>query len=166
MFTGLVQQAQQATDVMHNIGRAMEEQHRGVELLVRSIDRVMEVLQFIQRVTAQQHPVAERAIALAEQTRHAARRLQTTGDEQAAASRQIVQTVQPMVEQSRALSRALTDCRDYLTPLQSHLQQAADQAAQLVALGGSLRQAGATLQSIAAQWGVVSAPDKTERARP
>jgi methyl-accepting chemotaxis protein len=166
MFTGLVQQAQQATDVMHNIGRAMEEQHRGVELLVRSIDQVMQMMQFIQRVAAQHHQVAERAITLAEQTRHAARRMQTVGDEQASASRQIVQSVQPMVEQSRTLSRALSDCRDFLTPLHSHVQQAADQAAQLVAFGGSLRQAGATLQAIAAQWGVVTATDKTERGRP
>jgi methyl-accepting chemotaxis protein len=153
IFTELVQQAQRAADVMGSVGRAIEEQHRGVGLLAQSIEQMAQMLQSIQRVAVGHHQVAERAIELAERTRHAARQIHLAGDEQVTASRQIIQSVEPMVEQSRTLGRALGEYTVHLSPLQSHVQHVADQAAQLAALSGSLRQAGATLQAIAAQWG-------------
>ncbi len=153
IFAELMQQAQRAADLMNGIGRAMQEHHQGVDLLARSIEQMTGMLQFIQRVAAQHREVARRAIDLAERTRKSARQIQQAGEERVTASRQIIHSIQPMVDESRALNRTLSDYDASMGSLQAHLHHITEQAAQLVALSGSLRQTGATLQAIATQWG-------------
>jgi len=162
-LTVVAQQVRHAIDMIAGVGRAMEEQTKGIQLLSRAIEQMTGAVQFVQRVSSRHQGLAKRVVGLADQVRRAIGHLKLFKEEHFAESRRIREAVEPMTERSQVLRRTLEECGSHTVQLLQHHTRLTGQTAQLTALSGSLRQAGATLQMTAARWGENGASPAAEK---
>ena len=151
ILRNMVEKSQRAADMVSGIGNAVQEQNKGMQLFLQSMEQMTQMIQFIERISTQHRQVAQHVIQLSDNIRHAARQVGTEGVGHIEASQQIVKSIEPMNERGRAILDVHADAQAQLGKLFSGTDQS---MTQLIEMSGRLRQAAATLQTIAVQCGL------------